>query len=102
MSLVRVHEVEVIAARVLRVGFSDGLVRELDFVSCQKGLFASLNDDEVFDAVAVDPVRSRSQVESTSTMMFFMVTLLRHRRSSLCWFASTGSSTRPSCCALPG
>lgn len=56
MSLVRVHEVEVIAARVLRVGFSDGLVRELDFMSCQKGLFASLNDDEVFDAVAVDPV----------------------------------------------
>lgn len=56
MSLVRVREVEVVAGRVLRIAFSDGLVRELDFVSCREGVFASLSDDEVFDAVAVDPV----------------------------------------------
>ena len=56
MPLVRVHDVEVVGGRVLRVAFSDGLVRELDFASCREGLFASLGDDEVFEAVAVDPV----------------------------------------------
>jgi hypothetical protein len=56
MSLVRVTEVGVVGARVLRVVFSDGLVRELDFAGCREGLFASLRDDEVFRAVVVDPV----------------------------------------------
>lgn len=56
MSLVRVHEVGVVEDRVLRVAFSDGLVRELDFSSCREGVFASLSDDELFEAVAVDPV----------------------------------------------
>ena len=56
MSLVRVREVGVLGARVLRVVFSDGLVRELDFAPCRGGAFASLGDDEVFRAVAVDPI----------------------------------------------
>ena len=56
MSLVRVREVGVVGARVLRVVFSDGLVRELDFAACREGVFASLGDDDVFRAAAVDPV----------------------------------------------
>ena len=56
MSLVRVREVDVVAARVLRVAFADGLVREIDFAPCREGLFAPLQDDEVFHAVVVDPV----------------------------------------------
>ena len=56
MPLVRVREAEVLAARVLRIVFSDGLVREFDFAPCRDGLFASFRDDEVFGAVVVDPV----------------------------------------------
>lgn len=56
MSLVRVREVVVVKDRVLRILFSDGLVRELDFAACREGLFASLEDDEVFRSVAVDQV----------------------------------------------
>ena len=41
---------------MIRVIFSDGLVRELDFAACRDGLFASLADDAVFDAVQVDQV----------------------------------------------
>jgi hypothetical protein len=56
MPLVRVREVEVISERVVRVVFSDGIVRELDFARCRSGLFAALDDDAVFHAVSVDPV----------------------------------------------
>jgi hypothetical protein len=56
VSLVRVREVVIIGTRVLGVAFSDGLVRELDFASCEAGLFSSLSDDAVFGAVAIDPV----------------------------------------------
>jgi hypothetical protein len=56
VSLVRVRQVAVIGPRVLRVVFSDELVRELDFAPCEEGLFASLSDDAVFGAVVVDPV----------------------------------------------
>lgn len=56
VALVRVREAGVVQARVLRIVFSDGVVRELDFAPCQDGLFALLRDDEVFRAVAVDPV----------------------------------------------
>ena len=41
---------------MIRVIFSDGLVRELDVAACRDGLFASLADDAVFDAVQVDQV----------------------------------------------
>ena len=56
MSLVRVREVRVGWDRVVRVVFTDGLVRELDFAGCRGGLFVSLLDDAVFNAVAIDPV----------------------------------------------
>ncbi len=56
VSLVRVREVVIIGTRVLRVVFSDGLVRELDFASCEEGVFTALSDDAVFGSVAVDPV----------------------------------------------
>lgn len=56
MSLVRVREVRVVRDRVVRVVFTDGLVRELDFAACRDGLFVSLLDDAVFNAVAVDPI----------------------------------------------
>lgn len=54
--MVRVHEVETVAERVLRVTFSDGLVRELDFAGCRRGVFAALAEDAVFNAVRVDKV----------------------------------------------
>jgi hypothetical protein len=56
MAMVRVSEVEVIGARVLRVVFTDGLVRELDFAACNRGVFAVLDEDATFAAVGVDPV----------------------------------------------
>ncbi|MFN3218503.1 MAG: DUF2442 domain-containing protein [Acidimicrobiales bacterium] len=56
MALVRVREVDVIGKRVLRVVFSDGLVRELDFAPCTAGVFRALLDDATFNAVAVDGV----------------------------------------------
>jgi hypothetical protein len=56
MALVRVREAGVVGDRVLRVVFSDGLVRELDFAGCREGLFAAIQDDDVFLAVGVDPV----------------------------------------------
>lgn len=54
--MVRVREVAVVGERVVRVVFSDGLVRELDFAKCRSGVFAALCDDAVFNAVAVDRV----------------------------------------------
>ncbi|MBM3662560.1 MAG: DUF2442 domain-containing protein [Actinobacteria bacterium] len=56
MPPVRVRRVAVIGPRVLRVVFSDELVRKLDFAPCEEGLFASLSDDAVFGAVAIDPI----------------------------------------------
>jgi hypothetical protein len=40
--------------RVLRVVFSDGLIRELDFAGVSTGVLAALDDDQVFGAAAVD------------------------------------------------
>ena len=54
--LARVQEVEPLDGRVLRVVFSDGLVRELDFAGVLTGVLASIDDDEQFAAAAVDPV----------------------------------------------
>jgi hypothetical protein len=52
----RVSDVEVIAERTLRVVFTDGLVREIDFTGVLSGVLAELDSDEVFAAVDVDPV----------------------------------------------
>lgn len=55
-ALARVRDVGVVSGRVLRISFSDGLVRELDFGGVLTGVLASLDDDEVFGAVSVDTV----------------------------------------------
>ncbi len=52
----RVSEAEVIASRTLRVVFSDGVVRELDFAENLLGFLAVIDSDEAFAEVAVDPV----------------------------------------------
>ncbi len=54
--LARVTHVEIVSNRILRVVFTDGLVRELDFASVRHGIFAALDDDATFHDVAVDPV----------------------------------------------
>lgn len=56
MATVRVASVESVDERVLGVVFTDGLVREFDFASCNAGVFAALDDDDTFAAVSVDPV----------------------------------------------
>ena len=40
----------------LSITFSDGLVRELDFATVLPGVLASIDDDESFAAVVVDPI----------------------------------------------
>ena len=55
-ALARVSDVEVIAERMLRVVFTDGLVREIDFAGVLTGVLAELDTDEAFAAVGVDPV----------------------------------------------
>jgi hypothetical protein len=55
-ALARVTAVEHLGARLLRVTFSDGLVRELDFIDALPGVLATIDDDEVFAEVAVDSV----------------------------------------------
>ena len=52
----RVAEVEHLEARVLRVTFSDGLVRELDFAGELPGILAGIDDDAAFGSAMVDPV----------------------------------------------
>ena len=52
----RVTNVEHLGARVLRLGFSDGLVRELDFAGTLTGILAIIDDDAVFGTVHVDQV----------------------------------------------
>ena len=54
--LARVTAVECLGARLLRITFSDGLVRELDFADALPGVLATIDDDEVFAGVAVDSV----------------------------------------------
>jgi hypothetical protein len=56
-ALVRVVDVETLGDYILRVTFSDGLVRELDFApTITRGVLATLRDPEVFASVAVDVV----------------------------------------------
>ena len=54
--LVLVSDVEQFGARALRVTFSDGLVRELDFVGKLPGILATIDDDVAFAEVMVDSV----------------------------------------------
>lgn len=56
MDAARVIEVEHLGGRVLRVVFSDGLVRELDFAGALPGVLAIIDDDDVFPNVTVDAV----------------------------------------------
>jgi hypothetical protein len=56
MQAARVMEVEHLGGRVLRVVFSDGLVRELDFAGTLPGALAIIDDDDVFPNVTVDVV----------------------------------------------
>ena len=55
-ALARVTAVEHLGARLVRVMFSDGLVRELDFADALPGVLATIDDDEVFAGVTVDAV----------------------------------------------
>jgi hypothetical protein len=53
--LPRVTKVHHLGGRKLRVTFSDGLVRELEFAGTLTGLLASIDDDDVFATAGVDP-----------------------------------------------
>lgn len=55
-TLTRVTDVEHLGARVLRVVFSDGLVRELDFAGRLPGVLATIDHDVAFAGVTVDSV----------------------------------------------
>ena len=55
-ALSRVIAVDHVGARTLRVTFSDGLVRELDFMGTLTGVLAALDDDAVFPMARVDSV----------------------------------------------
>lgn len=55
-TLARVTDVEHLGARVLRVTFSDDLVRELDFADALPGVLATLDDEVTFATVTVDSV----------------------------------------------
>ncbi len=52
----RVTKVDYLGGRVLRLAFSDGLVRELDFAGSVPGVLATVDDDSVFATAAVDPI----------------------------------------------
>ncbi len=52
----RVASVEYLGGRVLRLVFTDDVVRELDFDGALPGFLAVVDDDEVFPSAAVDPV----------------------------------------------
>lgn len=54
--LARVTDVEWLGGRVLRVVFSDGLVRELDFAGRLPGALEVIDADEKFAGAALDPV----------------------------------------------
>jgi len=52
----RVTGVEYLGDRLLRIVFSDGLVRELDFDRALPGVLAAIDDDAAFGRASVDPV----------------------------------------------
>jgi len=53
-ALARVTDVSHLGDRRLRVTFSDGLVRELDFADTLIGILSSIDDDDAFGRVSVD------------------------------------------------
>ncbi len=53
--LVRVASVDHLGERVLRVVFTDGLVRELDFAGKLSGVMSVIDDDSLFAQVCIDP-----------------------------------------------
>lgn len=55
-SLARVRAVQPLGGRILRVTFTDGLVRELDFDGALGGVLQSIDNDATFAAVSVDDV----------------------------------------------
>jgi len=55
-ALIRVTDVEHLGAHSLRVTFSDGLVRELDFVGKLPGILATIDDDVAFAEATVDSI----------------------------------------------
>jgi hypothetical protein len=53
----RITDAEYLGGLKLRLTFSDGLVRELDFADrLSEGVLAALNDPAVFSLATVDPV----------------------------------------------
>lgn len=52
----RVTGVEYFGDRLLRLVFSDGLVRELDFHDALSGVLATIDDDAAFSRASVDPI----------------------------------------------
>lgn len=52
----RVASVEYLGGRLLRLVFTDDVVRELDFDGALPGFLAVVDDDEVFPSASVDPV----------------------------------------------
>jgi hypothetical protein len=55
-ALARVTVVEHLGGRTLRVGFSDGLVRELDFAGKLPRVLVMIDDDDEFADATVDQV----------------------------------------------
>ena len=54
VKLARVAAVEHLGARVLRVEFTDAVVREIDFAGALPGILATIDEDDVFSTVSVD------------------------------------------------
>ncbi|GJM38180.1 MAG: hypothetical protein DHS20C19_15470 [Acidimicrobiales bacterium] len=54
--LARVKSVEHLGGRVLRLTFTDDIVRELDFRDALPGILAAVDTDEEFSSAKVDPV----------------------------------------------
>ena len=52
----RVSAVTCIGPRQLRIVFTDGLIRELDFRDTLRGILATIDDDKAFAAVTVDEI----------------------------------------------
>lgn len=52
----RVASVEYLGGRVLRLTFTDDVVRELDFKGALPGFLAVVDNDEVFPSASIDPV----------------------------------------------
>ncbi len=55
-TLPRITAVEHLGGRVLRLTFTDGLVRELDFNGALPGILSTIDDDDVFARATVDEV----------------------------------------------